>query len=244
VIETVRSRLIASLEGTGNLGGQTIGGGAGAVAVPEIPLAEGNTAFSITVTKVDDSTLRLMATGRAGTILRNVAVDYGICEDTSILTYSVASRVRMIVTGNSIIDGDLCSNWKETNINATVIPPFVLESSVIVDGNLRTVVSQAQYDADNCADYVDAAHEGMEYDEAKVDGTVLSMAELDIGSLGTSSRYYATNISSYDGDPEQSYTGVTSYIQITPQPGNPLPFGISKKYVLAPAANSYTEVTP
>lgn len=80
-------------------------------------------------------------------------------------------------------------------------------------------------------------------DNATVEGTILSMANLDF--LSSSSCYlYGSNIGNWEGGGETSGGGggiATSTISITPDPDNVMPLGIKRKYIFVVNCDSYTE---
>ena len=79
-------------------------------------------------------------------------------------------------------------------------------------------------------------------DNAVVQGTILSMANLD--SLAASQCYlYGSNVGNWEGGGETTGGGsvATSTISITPDPGNVMPLGIKKKYTLSVDPGSYFE---
>lgn len=405
-----------------------------------LPGSGGTFSFRIDVTHRDSETslptrMQLVVTGTADGATRMVAVAYQFAEDTRVLKYSVASRPRMIITGESEIQGDVVSTWTRTRIGWYDVPPFVLEPDSKVHGKLCTVLSREEFDEHESDSAIQGEHDGIEYDEpsfsaygvddfdtssyrnaagnslpdpdytdwrwfpdsttktrqfnrnvyenktlnnvyipagtnphfknctftgvlyvesnetktlndwgysavishyfwqkdrsndqsnnavfedctfqgkivtavprefwytknaltfigdtvfdipsgtdttilapnfnvnigdfndgdsestvegilvggivdvrddAEINGTILSMADLK-DSLGTSIRYYGTNIGYYEGDAEGGVPQVTSHIRITPQPENPLPLGIRKRTIANMVRNSYTEVAP
>ena len=78
---------------------------------------------------------------------------------------------------------------------------------------------------------------------ANVEGTVLSMFYPDT-DRGTAARYYGSNVGFLDDGGEcGGGTGFDGDIRIVPNPDNPMPDGINKRYTLSPTAGSYTELT-
>ena len=70
-------------------------------------------------------------------------------------------------------------------------------------------------------------------DNVEIQGTILSMANLD--NITASIYYYGTNVGYWEEDAEESggTCPTTYHIKITPQPTNPLPLGVKKKYTIA-----------
>lgn len=169
MLALVRDRLAERLNGTGNLANQSVTLAGGTVSVPAIALDSTGTAdFAIAVTQLDDTTLRLVVTGRANGFTRKLAVDYAIGQDKSVLKYSVTSRVRAIIAGDSIIEGDVYSSLRDARICNRVIPPFQLAAASTVNGKLMTVLSQSEFENDNLGSYVQGSHQGFGYDEPDV----------------------------------------------------------------------------
>ncbi len=79
-------------------------------------------------------------------------------------------------------------------------------------------------------------------DNALIEGTILSMANLDHVS-DSSAFYYGTNLGYWENDYEESggVVPMTANITIRPQPGTKLPLGIRKRYTLARKAGTYRE---
>lgn len=77
------------------------------------PLNFGNTTADFTIRfyryDSDPRTIKLQSTGTDGQVSRLVAVDMNITKDAKVLSYAVASRGRMWLTGQSTIHGDV---WK------------------------------------------------------------------------------------------------------------------------------------
>lgn len=193
MVVLVHSHLAGKLDGTGNLGGASVllddsGTGDPFVAVPPVALPGGKT-FTCTVRKAtitDPDTgapveaLELAATGFAGIARRKVAVYYRIDEDTSVLSYAVASRPRMIVRGDVNIQGDLCSTWARTN----VAPPFDIRLGTEgqLAAGIKTVMSQDDFEADACQDYVDEPLRAkLSYDEPPI--TQYATEDFDTGPI-------------------------------------------------------------
>ncbi len=79
-------------------------------------------------------------------------------------------------------------------------------------------------------------------DNAVIEGTILSMANLDNISSGI--QYYGTNLGYWEGDFEESGGSVpmSANITITPNPDSVLPLGIRKKYTISPNIGTYVEI--
>lgn len=156
--------LASRLHGSVNLGNRSVTINGDIVAVPCIDLGD-QRSFGFTLHQVDASTIRLTVTGKARAARKRIAVDYTVTEDKSILSYAVASTLRMIITGSSEIHGDVYSSWTRTDISGVEIPPFLLEPQSTVHGELKTTLSEADYLVDDCGEYVEGTHGGESYEE-------------------------------------------------------------------------------
>ncbi len=80
-------------------------------------------------------------------------------------------------------------------------------------------------------------------DNVVIEGTILSMANLD--NITASIIKYGTNLGYWEGDAEEGggVLPTTTFIKITPQPSNPLPLGMQKKYTLSVDPASYVELS-
>jgi len=165
VTQIVYNHLAARLDGTDNLGGQPVTLDGDVVTVPAIAIPESSGSFQFTVTKLSDGKCRLVVVGTSNGYSRRVAVDYDIVVDTTVLTYAVASRSRVIITDGAKVDGDICSMWDRTRISGYDIPPFLMEPDTRVVGNLKINLSQEEFDEYNSGDYLDGNYEGIDYNE-------------------------------------------------------------------------------
>lgn len=118
------------------------GGWADAIVVPQIDFNSNGAAFSLRFFQYDDDPDRIIleSTGTDGKVSRKVCLDFDIAKDATILEYAIASRGRMIVTGDTTINGDICSTWYKENWH----PPFELTAEVIVNGTLNTTMSSEE----------------------------------------------------------------------------------------------------
>ncbi|MBN1764952.1 MAG: hypothetical protein JW860_06810 [Sedimentisphaerales bacterium] len=147
-------------EGTGELRIPATGG---------ITLTSGSIAtFSLlfTFTPGDEDNphqMTVTSTGGDGQVNRGVQLSFPIQKDTRILEFAVASRSRIIVTGDSTIEGDIYSSWNKP----AVAPPFELAAESTVNGTVNTVLSEEDFDdaGYDLEDKVLGEHEGINYDQ-------------------------------------------------------------------------------
>jgi hypothetical protein len=92
----------------------------------------------------DPLTIKLQSTGIDGEVNRKVSMDMVISKNNKVMKYSVASRGRMWVTGDSTIHGDIFSSW-----NRPEISPFNMTSDSTVLGTINTVLTKEQIAENN-----------------------------------------------------------------------------------------------
>jgi len=157
-----------TMNGTGNLGQSTVAYNAdtGVVTTPWITLPH-NARFALTVTRLDADTLRLSATGETEGAARSIAIDYSVNEDSSVMSYAVASRPRVIARGNIQIDGDLCSTWTRTD-KAPALDIELGDDGYVSEG-VKTVLSEEEFNDDDGLEHVDEdLHDQMVYSEPEL----------------------------------------------------------------------------
>jgi len=163
--------LAAKLNGTANLAGcsvalATAGDGSSYISVPDIALPN-EAAFNFTIAQPETNKLLLTVTGNADGITRTVQIQYTVHEDTSVLSYAVASRPRMIMRGNVQIEGDICSSWTRTS----EAPPFDIDLSdeAYITEGIKTTLSQEEFEEEGSQDHIDEDFQDqISYDEPEV----------------------------------------------------------------------------
>ena len=154
------------------------------IRVPTILMPDWRTfSFDVAVAECDGNglptELQLTVVGASGRTSRRVALRYDVIQDTRILTYSVTSTVRMIITGRTItdpntgqelptVDGDVCSTWTHTHLGWYDIPPVVLESQSRVDGTIGTILTDEEFNEYNSGDAVEGQHDGICYGQPPI----------------------------------------------------------------------------
>ena len=88
----------------------TIGSG-DQIVTPQINFGATNVSFQVRFYRydADSKTIWIQSIGTNGPITRQVAINIAIQKDTSVLEYAVASKSRVIITGDSTIEGDIYS---------------------------------------------------------------------------------------------------------------------------------------
>jgi hypothetical protein len=140
------------------------------VTLPSIAVAAGERAkFSLTFKVYDDSPNEwiILSSGEYGEgdslIDRTVQLNYTLDEDTALLDYAIFSRSRVIINGDTTIDGDAFSSWEGVGFGA----PFELDADSTVNGTLSVLVDESDWDGSE----VDPdSSEGILYNQPDIDG--------------------------------------------------------------------------
>ncbi len=122
---------------TQNLDGKTVTYDANELTVQGMTCDGGTVTFDMRFCRDanDPRTIYLESTGVNGQVSRRVGVAMDITKDREVLTYAIASRGRMWLTGDTTIHGDLYSSWDRPEIS-----PFNMTSDSSVLGTINTVL--------------------------------------------------------------------------------------------------------
>ncbi len=95
-------------------------------------------AFQVRFYRYDDdpNTIWLEGIGVDGQVKRQVSINLKITRDNKVLSYAIASKGRMWLTGDSTIHGNIYSEWQYQNIS-----PFNMTSDSTVEGTINTILS-------------------------------------------------------------------------------------------------------
>jgi len=106
-------------------------------------LGSSNVNFAVRFYRYDADvrTIKMQSLGSSGAITRRIGVDMAVTKDAEVLTYAIASRGRMWLTGDTTIHGDLYSSWDRADIS-----PFNTTSDTSVEGTINTVLDLAEID--------------------------------------------------------------------------------------------------
>jgi len=117
------------------------------IVTPQINFGAANVSFSVRFYRYDDNpnTIWLQSIGADGSITKHVAINITIQKDTRVLEYGVASKSRVIVTGDSTIEADIYSTWDKPNI----APPFKMDEVSTVNGTVNTVIEKNYFDPED-----------------------------------------------------------------------------------------------
>ena len=83
--------------------------------------------------------IKVQSSGTEGSLTRNIKIDMSMLKSNEVLSYAVASRGRMWLTGDSTIHGDVYSSWNRESIS-----PFNMTSETCVQGTINTVLTKEQ----------------------------------------------------------------------------------------------------
>ena len=150
LIANLAVKLAEDLDGTGNLGGQTVAAAGGVLSVPSVTLDHGS--FTCTFNMETDSQgrqrCRVKVTGARDGARRDVSMllNLGI-KRASIFNFGVASRGKISVTGSAVIDG--MTTPAEASVLSASSEPVAIEAGghgviggdlFITGANVDTVV--------------------------------------------------------------------------------------------------------
>jgi len=137
-------------------------------------------------TNVDDNTPQIVVTsmGTHGTVSRAVQLTFPIEKESQVLSYAVASRSRVIITGDSTIDGDIFSTWDHPEI----APPFTMDAQSTVNGNLDTVLFEDDFADAGYAleDEVHGQYDSINYGEEEGHMTGMDISDYDTSQYNDS----------------------------------------------------------
>jgi len=183
------------------------------IITPSINFGSTNADFLLRFYRYDSDphTIKLQSTGDDGGVTRKITMDMEITKDNTVLTYAIASRGRMWLTGDTTIHGNLYSSWDRPEIT-----PFNMTSDSTVLGTINTVLTLEQIEAQSyqmetldmngnpidangnplgsnyqdryysAGDEIQAYHEGINYGQPNqnVPGTDISDYDTDIYNSG------------------------------------------------------------
>jgi hypothetical protein len=146
---TVWTNLCAHVQNT-RIDGKTVpaaarftdtGGAGDQIVTPAMDFGTGNGQFTLRLYRYDGDprTIRIQSSGTDGEATRRVAMAMDVTKDREVLSYAIASRGRMWLTGDTTIHGDLFSTWDVANIS-----PFNMTNDSTVLGTVNTVLTLDQ----------------------------------------------------------------------------------------------------
>ena len=112
--------------------------------VPDIAFDDNGTVFGLRFYRYSSSpdVVWLESTGIDGDVTRSVRMQFSVSRNQKVLEYAIASRGRMIITGDTTINGDIFSTWYKPKWHA----PFEITADSVINGVLNTVLTSAELD--------------------------------------------------------------------------------------------------
>lgn len=126
---------------TQGLDGKTVAYDANELTIQGMTLDGSDATFTVRFYRYvgNPHTIMLQSTGSHNGATRTVGIAMDITKDREILTYAIAGRGRMWLTGDTTIHGDLFSTWKHSSVS-----PFNTTSETTVLGKVNTVITKEE----------------------------------------------------------------------------------------------------
>jgi hypothetical protein len=132
---------------TNPLGGQSVSestrftdsvGSGDQVVTSATSFGAANVDFAVRFYRYDSHprTIKMESIGSEGEVVRKIRMDMEVTKDSEVLTYAIASRGRMWLTGDTTIYGDIFSSWDRPEIS-----PYNMTSDSAVLGTINTVLT-------------------------------------------------------------------------------------------------------
>ncbi len=136
----------------------------------------GNFTISYARYTADPFKIYIQSIGADDQTSRAVGMSFKITKDAEVLSYAIASRGRMWVTGDTTIHGDIFSSWDRADIS-----PFNMTSDSRVEGTINTVLARE-----------DMEDHGYQMETLDEDGNPI---DINGNTLGTNydERYYGSD---------------------------------------------------
>lgn len=159
--------------------------------IPDVNYGAGDYKFTLKFIydDTDPNVILMESTGSNGVVSKKISMEMTIERDNRVLKYAVASRGRIWLTSQTVVDGDIFSSWDATRYGSAGIETT---SEVVNNGTLSVVNSLAELDSvgvqmetldangnpvfdisgdrvHSPEDTVQGYHEGIEYDESMED---------------------------------------------------------------------------
>ncbi len=105
MLDNLAASLASRLNGTENLQGEQVAYDGETIIIPSIDMGGGKR-FCATITRVDDTTVRMSVTGSDKDISRTVSMDFDLSAGRSVVfDYGIASKSPISLTGNAHVSG-------------------------------------------------------------------------------------------------------------------------------------------
>jgi len=191
------------------------------IVTPTVNFGQPNTSFQIKFYRSDTHTIALEGVGYAadaGTVTnldngaqysgisRRAGINLNIKKQSEVLEYAVASKSRIIITGDSTVEGNMYSTWDKPDTET----PYSVSSASKINGSLNTVTDKSKFDPGDDdyvgytletldengdpmfdeegnriyspGDMVQGQHEGINYDEPIMPMSGFSASDYDTSS--------------------------------------------------------------
>jgi len=109
------------------------------ILTPAVDFGRPNVSFKVRFHRDDTHTIKLEGIGTDGPVTKQVSINMKITKDSEVLSYAIASRGRIWLTGDSTIHGDVFSSWDRPEIS-----PYNMTSDTTVLGTINTVLTAEQ----------------------------------------------------------------------------------------------------
>lgn len=107
------------------------------IVTPSLSFGDATTTFSVRFYRYDVAphSLRVQATGVDGQVTRRISIEMEVAKDNEIMSYAIASRSRVWLTGDTTVEGSILSEWDEAELS-----PFNMTGDTAVRGTINTVL--------------------------------------------------------------------------------------------------------
>jgi hypothetical protein len=127
------------------------GGSGDEIVTPSMDYGDNHITFALRFYRYDGTpkVIKMQATGNDGTIRRLIRLDLDLSKSRDVLTYAIAGRGRMWLTGDTTIHGDLYSSYgrkynsSHTSYSLLSMSPFNMTGDSRVEGTVNTILSHS-----------------------------------------------------------------------------------------------------
>lgn len=106
------------------------------ITTPPASFGATNVSFQVRFHREDTNSILLEGIGVDGQVQRQASINLKITKDNEVLSYAIASRGRMWLTGDSTVHGNIYSSWKYKNLS-----PFNTTADSTVEGTINTILT-------------------------------------------------------------------------------------------------------
>ncbi len=111
------------------------------IVIPAMDCGAPAATFAVRFCRYDSDlhTIQLASTGTSGQATRTVRLQMDVTKDRDVLTYAMAGRGRMWLTGDTTIYGDIFSTWRNSSV-----APFNTTSETTILGTVNTAIGKSE----------------------------------------------------------------------------------------------------